>query len=206
MSAIYAGLLVVVALLTVVVVALVRAQLTTAERVAVVERRLLRNQNRARPTPAASAAAPEELPMDNPSLAAAGPGGGDLVDVRGVSVWGEPAGYSLESPARPTLVAFLSTTCGVCLGLWERLRDEGLDGVPAVVVTKDPDVEHQHVALSLADGGSLPVVMSSEAWDDYEVPGSPYFLVVGGEPATVLAESGASSWDAVRSLAHQSVG
>jgi hypothetical protein len=202
MTALESGLLVVVVLLTVVVVALVRAQAATARRLAVVERRLLRAQRREERVDESPTTRPEEHPVDH---AAPTPPQGDLVDVRGVTVAGEPTAYELETPATPTLVAFLSTTCGICLSLWERLRDEGVEGVPAVVVTKDPAVEELDIAQSLAGSGSLPVVMSSEAWDDYEVPGSPYFLLVGGEPATVLAEGDASSWDALRNLAQQSV-
>ena len=202
MSDLEVGLLVVVVLLAVVVVALVRAQAVTSRRLALLERRMLRTQRR---TGTAIDAVPE-TPGDTMTASAtssASPDGDDLVDLRGVTVDGEPTEYVLETLDRPTLVAFLSTTCGICLSLWEKLRDEGLDGLPAVVVTKDAAVEQLEAARGLTDGSSLPVVMSSEAWDDYEVPGSPYFLVVGGDPGIILAEGEASSWDQVRSLARQ---
>jgi hypothetical protein len=66
-------------------------------------------------------------------------------------------------------------------------------------------VEDLQRAAGLARSGSLPVVMSSEAWDDYEVPGSPYFLLVDGTPATVVAEGEASTWDAVQRIADRSM-
>lgn len=193
MSTLEVGLLVAVALLAIVVVALVRAQAITSRRLALVERRLLREQRRT------DTRIDEEAPMPTSVPA---PSGDDLVDVRGVTVDGEPIEYPLETLDQPTLVAFLSTTCGICLGLWEKLRDEGL-GLPTVVVTKDPAVEKVDVARDLVGEASLPVVMSSEAWADYEVPGSPYFLVVGGDPGTIIAEGEASTWDAVLSLARQ---
>jgi hypothetical protein len=198
MSAVETGLLVVVILLCVVVVALVRAQASTARRLAIVERRLLRAQRRVEPEEATMDPQSTPEPVDEAA-------GGDTVDVRGVTVDGEPALVELERPDRPTLVAFLSTTCGICLGLWEQLRDRDLSGVRTVVVTKDPAVEDVQRAAGLARSGSLPVVMSSEAWDDYEVPGSPYFLLVDGTPATVVAEGEASTWDAVQRIAERSM-
>jgi hypothetical protein len=44
------------------------------------------------------------------------------------------------------------------------------------------------------------VVMSSRAWQDYEVPGSPYFVHVDGATGTVAGEGSAPSWDRVASL------
>lgn len=198
MSAMETGLLVVVILLSVVVVALVRAQASTARRLAVVERRLLRAQRRVEPE------REEATNVQSTPEPAGDTTEGDTVDVRGVTVDGDPALVELERPDRPTLVAFLSTTCGICLGLWEQLRDRDLTGVRTVVVTKDPAVEDVQRAAGLARSGSLPVVMSSEAWDDYEVPGSPYFLLVDGTPATVVAEGEASTWDAIHKIAERS--
>jgi hypothetical protein len=206
MSELEAGLLVVVVLLTVVVLALVRAQASAAKRLAVLERRALRAERRTAP-PTAVPPSPDpsqEVPMANQPpvepvepVAPVGSEEGDAVDVRGLTVAGEPTTVALERPSGPVLLAFLSTTCGICLGLWERLRDQGIDGVTPVVVTKDAAVEDLGRAQQMAAEGSLPVVMSSEAWDDYEVPGSPYFLLVDGTPGSVVAEGEANSWAAV---------
>ena len=46
----------------------------------------------------------------------------------------------------------------------------------------------------------IPVVMSSQAWDDYGVTLSPYFLFVGAWSGTVRSEGAASTWPQVRSL------
>jgi hypothetical protein len=43
----------------------------------------------------------------------------------------------------------------------------------------------------------LPVVMSSQAWRDYGVPGAPYFVLVDG---AIRGEGVATTWDALRSL------
>jgi hypothetical protein len=39
--------------------------------------------------------------------------------------------------------------------------------------------------------------MSSHAWSDYEVPGSPYFVLIDGD---VRGEGVATTWDALASL------
>jgi len=47
---------------------------------------------------------------------------------------------------------------------------------------------------------NLTVVMSSEAWNDYGVPVSPYFLLVDGPSGTVVGEGAASSWASVADM------
>ena len=150
MTELEVGLLVVVVLLSIIVVGLVRAQAVTARRLALLERRLLRAQRRT-PTVTKSERRNREgsMGISTPS------DGDDLVDVRGVTVDGEPAEYALERPGQPTMVAFLSTTCGICLSLWQRMRDDGLDGMPAVVVTKDAAVEKVDIVRSMTEIGSL---------------------------------------------------
>ena len=50
-------------------------------------------------------------------------------------------------------------------------------GVEAVVVTHGSERERPAAPAQLAADG-VPVIMSSQAWIDYEVPGSPYFVLV----------------------------
>jgi hypothetical protein len=42
--------------------------------------------------------------------------------------------------------------------------------------------------------------MSSGAWSDYMVPGSPYFVLVDGPSGRVVGEGSAGSWDKLRDL------
>ena len=66
-----------------------------------------------------------------------------------------------------------------------------------MIVTRGADREQRSKLRSLAPAG-VPVLMSSEAWRDYAVPGSPYFVLVeGGE---VRGEGVATTWDALASL------
>jgi hypothetical protein len=97
----------------------------------------------------------------------------------------------------PTLLAFLSSGCSTCAGFWERLGERRLpDGVETVIVTHGPDRELPAKLRSIAPAG-IPVVMSSDAWADYGVPGSPYFVLVHG---TVRGEGAATTWKGLASL------
>lgn len=202
-----------VALLTVLVVALLRTQAESARRIDVLERRLARERRRQEERPGTTPSVPktqgESAIMQASTHQHAGAAAttapeGDAVDIRGVTPTGEATTVVLESSPAPTLLAFLSTSCGICTGLWQRLRDEGLGdvapGVVPVVVTKDGAQEDHDRVRGLADGGALRVVLSGEAWDDYEVPGSPYLLLVAGDPGSVVAEGAVSQWEDLVSM------
>jgi hypothetical protein len=68
-----------------------------------------------------------------------------------------------------------------------------------VVVTKDSSFESPSKLRELSSPG-VHLVMSSQAWSDYKIEGSPYFVYVSGDGGGVLSEGSASSWDQVRSL------
>lgn len=186
MTGLDVGLVVAVALLAVVVAAQGRALGAAAARLELLERRLGRRERR-----------DEDRPAGVPTPSAAAPEG-DAVDVRGTDPEGEPTVVPLEATGQPTLLAFLSTSCGICVGLWERLLAGELQpevpGVVPVVVTKDAELEDVDRIRELASA-ELPVVLSSEAWDDYEVPGSPYVMVVSAAPGSVATEGSVASWD-----------
>ncbi len=97
----------------------------------------------------------------------------------------------------PTLLAFLSSGCSVCGSFWERLGERRLpDGVQKLIITHGPERESPSRLHSLAPAG-VAVVMSSAAWSDYRVPGSPYFVLLQGG---VRGEGSASSWEGLASL------
>ena len=102
----------------------------------------------------------------------------------------------------PTLLAFLSSGCATCAEFWETLAQPLLnDRVQTVIVTHGPDRERRARLRSLAPAG-VPVVMSSPAWDDYGVPGSPYFVLVDG---TIAGEGVATTWPALSSLVNDAI-
>jgi hypothetical protein len=111
-----------------------------------------------------------------------------------------PAGdaVSLSLSAGPTLLAFLSTGCTSCGSFFETLAERRpARGVETVIVTRGSERE-QPAKLRRLAGDRVPVVMSSKAWEDYAVPGTPYFVLV--EDGEVRGEGVATTWDALASL------
>lgn len=102
----------------------------------------------------------------------------------------------------PTLLAFLTSRCGTCAGFWETLAEPRLPaGVRTVVVAHGAERERPARLRSLAPEG-VPVVMSSQAWRDYSVPGAPYFVLVDG---AIRGEGAATSWAALSSLVSDAI-
>jgi hypothetical protein len=82
-----------------------------------------------------------------------------------------------------TLLGFLSSGCATCAGFWEALQSPDIlelpQGTRVVIVTKGSDREVPAEVATLTTG-RVPVVMSTDAWLDYQVPGSPFFVLVDG--------------------------
>ena len=135
-------------------------------------------------------------------LTRSGSSGAAAHDVAGRTPAGEAAGVAVRGVAHDTLLAFLSSGCLTCAGFWEALGPGGAPGLPAhmrvVAVTKDPGEESEATICGLSSGAT--VVMSTQAWFDYEVPGSPYFVHVSGASGRVSGEGTASTWEQVVSL------
>ena len=74
-----------------------------------------------------------------------------------------------------------------------------------VVVVKDASEESVTALRELAVP-NITVVMSSAAWGDYRVPGSPYFVLVDGAAGRVRGEGTAATWEQVRRLLLQAIG
>jgi hypothetical protein len=107
-----------------------------------------------------------------------------------------------EEEGQPTLLAFLTSGCRTCADFWETLGEPQLpDGVRTIVVTHGSERERPAALRELAPPG-IPVVMSSEAWSDYQVPAAPYFVLVDG---TIRGEGVAATWKAVGSLVGDAV-
>ncbi len=132
----------------------------------------------------------------------------EVVDVAGVTPDGDAVGVGLRSSGRVTMLAFLSSGCGTCAGFWAALRGgEGLgvngQDVRLVVVTGGPRNEQPAVVASLA-GPDLVVVMSDEAWQHYAVPATPYFVLVDGGQG-ILGEGSAMGWAQLVGLMERAV-
>jgi hypothetical protein len=121
----------------------------------------------------------------------------------GTTPAGDPVALAFDgASSRPTLLAFLSSGCSTCAGFGEKLAEPRLsDDVQTVIVTRGSERERPAKLRSLAPAG-IPVVMSSQAWEDYRAPGAPYFVLVDG---AVLGEGVATTWQALASLVSDAI-
>jgi hypothetical protein len=128
-------------------------------------------------------------------------GGREARDIAGTTLTGDAVAFGLGGGSPPTLLAFLSSGCGVCETLWQELRAGRPDALPLgvrlVAVVRDPSAESPARLRALSPAG-VPVVMSSAAWRDYAVPATPYFVYI--DEGHVHGEGSASGWEQILSL------
>lgn len=129
-------------------------------------------------------------------------------DLAGVTPRGDSISVSLVGVEHSTLVAFLTSGCSTCSGFWSAFGDLPSLGVPGqarlVVVTKGTEAESPGVLAKFAPPDA-PVVMSSAAWDDFDVPVAPYFAFVDGPSGAIVGEGAAGTWDHLRSMLEQAL-
>ncbi len=121
----------------------------------------------------------------------------------GATPTGDAVAISVGGGDHLTLLAFLSSGCSTCAGFWHAFQSPDQLGLPArtrlVVVTKGPELEIPAEVRSRAPAGVV-VVMSTEAWSDYEVPGSPFFVLVDGTSGRRIGEGVANQMAQVADL------
>lgn len=129
------------------------------------------------------------------------------VAITGHDPTGGSISVALLGGERRTLLAFLSSGCLTCRPMWEALGDAHVEvpgGARVVVVTKGPHEESPSSIQALVTP-HLTTVMSSEAWEAFAVPGSPYFVLVDGS-GSVLGEGTAAAWSRVVELLTEALG
>lgn len=133
----------------------------------------------------------------------------DAHDLTGVTAGGEHATIAVRATGDLTLIGFLSTGCLTCAGLWRELGgDPRTADVPAsrlVIVTQGADRESPARVAELAPAG-VTTILSSAAWNDYAVPGAPYFVLVDGTANRVIGEGTAPTWPRVTELVREAAG
>lgn len=143
-----------------------------------------------------------------PGIARPEQAGARAADIAGVTPAGDAVQVAVTRSGSRTLVAFLSSGCDVCQGFWSTLGSDSQPALPVpvelLVVTKGGDEESPSRIRELAPA-TIRTVMSSAAWSDYRVPGSPYFVYVG-EDGTVAGEGAARQWAQVVSLFRDALG
>jgi hypothetical protein len=138
------------------------------------------------------------------------PDASDVVDLVGTTPDGDAVSLALTNVRHDTLMAFLTSGCQTCQGFWDAFR-RGQPQVPGearlVIVTRGPEAESPAAIGGLAGSGNsaAPVVMSSEAWEHYDIPYAPYFVYVSGPAGRVVGEGVAAGWEQVQTLVANAV-
>ena len=127
---------------------------------------------------------------------------GQAHDIVGATPAGGTARAAVTATRHTTLLAFLSSGCLTCRDFWDAFAgDLDLPGTDTrlVIVTQGPESESASAVASLAPH-DVTVLMSSEAWTDYGIPVSPYFILVDGPSGSVVGEGAASTWKSVSGM------
>ncbi|HWX46043.1 MAG TPA: hypothetical protein VNY52_12070 [Solirubrobacteraceae bacterium] len=137
----------------------------------------------------------------------ASPDGGERArDIAGRTLAGDAVKVRLGAGSPTTLLAFLSSGCAACGPLWDALHEHARvpAGARLVVVAKGPERESTARLHELAPAGR-EVLLSTEAWRDYAVPGSPHFVLVDGRTGWVAGRGSAGSWEQIVAMVEQAV-
>lgn len=127
-------------------------------------------------------------------------------DISGLTPHGGTRTVAVTQTDGATLLAFLTTGCSTCAHFWAAFADgvELPDDARLVIVTKSPDEESPADVAAMA-APHLVTLQSTEAWNDYQIPVAPYFVLVDGRRGVVAGEGAASSWELVENLLAKAV-
>lgn len=125
---------------------------------------------------------------------------GQAPDIAGLNPDGEPVVVSASVGSDPLLIAFLSTSCSSCTVFWENLdRPTQIfgDRRHRILITTLGETEESPTRAQSLARGDADVVMSTQAWQDYDVPGAPYFVVVDPKDG-VIGQGSAMTFDSLQ--------
>lgn len=127
----------------------------------------------------------------DPPAPSTAPGLGPAPTVAGVTPSGDARAIAVDNNDGLTLLGFLSSGCATCAGFWDALQAPDAlnlpEGTRVAIVTKGPDREVPSEVRALTTG-RIPVVMSTDAWLDYKIPGSPFFVLVDGHTGHMVGQ------------------
>ena len=133
---------------------------------------------------------------------------GTARDIVGAVPAGGPTKVAVTGVGHFTLLAFLSSGCRTCQRFWEAFAEPDIDlpgGDTRLVIVGQAPVHDSESALAELVPPGVKAVLSSAAWEDYEVPGSPYFALVDGAEGRVVGAGSALEWDQLRNLLQQAL-
>jgi hypothetical protein len=129
-------------------------------------------------------------------------------DVAGPRLSGGAVSLSVVGAPHSTLLVFLSSGCASCQVIWKELADPELRilgrETRLIALTKDPEGENESRLKMLAPD-DVVVVQSTQIWEQYQVPVTPYFVLIDGPSGAVQGEGTASSWSQMLSLMGQAI-
>jgi hypothetical protein len=147
--------------------------------------------------------------FDLQPAAAKRPEFGPAHDIAGETLAGEVVTARVADVEHDTLLLFLSSGCSSCARFWTELATPGALLLPAgarlLVVPQSAADESPAELAALAPDG-IDVILSSDAWRDYEVPGSPHVVYVDGRTGRVRGEGTGQSLHQVAELLARSTG
>ena len=147
----------------------------------------------------------QQTPRVREGIAQPKAGSINAVDIAGVRPGGGAGKVTLVGP-QSTLLAFMSSGCSTCAGFWDAFAS-GVDlpdeSARLVIVTRGPDRESESAVERLAPE-QHQVLMSSDAWEDYDVPVSPYFVMIDGD-GTVVGDGAAANWTQLVNLMNEAM-
>jgi hypothetical protein len=133
--------------------------------------------------------------------------GSPAADVVGATPTGDAITIGVVGTDEGTLLAFLTSGCLSCHLFWKAFdrRDLAVPGdARLVIVTRSAEHESESQLAALAPR-DVPVVMSNEAWETYEVRVAPYFVYVDGRSGRIVGEGAAGTWEHVSDLMHHAI-
>ncbi|MDT4921517.1 MAG: hypothetical protein QOI15_2419 [Pseudonocardiales bacterium] len=134
---------------------------------------------------------------------------GPAHDISGETLDGEVVSARVVDVEHDTLLLFLSSGCATCENFWAELGRPGAIQLPRstrlLVVPQGAADESPADLAALAPAG-LDVILSSEAWRDYEVPGSPHVAYVDGASGRIRGEGTGQSLQQVSELLARATG
>lgn len=134
---------------------------------------------------------------------------GTAHDVAGQTLSGELVTARVAGVEHDTLLLFLSSGCATCATFWTELGVPGAIHLPPrtrLLVVPQSAAEESPADLAALAPAGVDVVLSSDAWRDYEVPGSPHVVYVDGTTGRIRGEGTGQSLRQVAELLAQATG
>jgi hypothetical protein len=128
-------------------------------------------------------------------------------DVAGTTLAGEVATTRVVGVEHDTVLLFLSSGCASCEVFWTELaRSVALPANTRLVIVAQGEEADSRAALVSVAAPHLDVLMSTEAWREYEVPGSPHVVFVEGRTGRIRGEGTGQSWTQVAQMLARATG